>query len=185
MRRLLPYVLPAAACVVLALVLTAVTPRPPRGTLGSSSPAPDLVDSKELTHFPGHGPRRAVLEWWRAEQEGNARAGYALLSASLRARIDPMSYDRKLRRATLGFVGKLYVTGAVHHGAHATVQAVAVAFGPMGPGLAYPLSFPLVRERNRWRLGSIAYLNLNDRDRTAAASPAAKRSVPRAAKKGA
>lgn len=177
--------LPAAACVALALAVAAVTPGPPpRGTLGSSSPATDLVDSEELAQFPTRGPQRAVLEWWRAEQDGNARAGYALLSASLRARVGPMSYARRLRRATLGFVGKLYMTGAVHRGERATARAVVVAFGSMGPGLAYPLSFPLVRERNRWRLASIDYLNLNVRDKTAPARAAPKRPAPRAATTG-
>lgn len=182
MRRLLPYVLPAAACVALALVLANITPAPPPpGTLGSSTPAPDFVDTEQLAQLPVNGPRRAVLEWWRAEQDGNARAGYALLSRALRARVSLLSYGRKLGRSTLGFVGKLYLTGAVHHGERATVQAVVVALGSTGPGLAYRLSFPVVREGNRWRLASIDYLNLNDRDTT---QPAPKRPVPRAASKG-
>ena len=184
MRRLALYVLPAAACVALALVLANMTPAPSPGTLGSSTPAPDFVDTEQLAQLPVNGPRRAVLEWWRAEQDGNARGGYALLSRALRARVSLLSYGRKLGRSTMGFVGKLYLTGAVQHGERATVQAVVVALGSTGPGLAYRLSFPVVREGNRWRLASIDYLNINDRAKAAPARPMPKRPVPKAARQG-
>ncbi len=170
MRRLLPYVLPPAACVALALALAALTPAPPKaGALGSSAPAPDQVDHSSFGKLPLPAPARVVLRWWHANQLNDARSAYALLSSSLRAGVGRRGYAQTLRRATLGFIGKPYVTRTAVHGARASVQTVVVAFGATSPGLAYPLRFPVVCERGQWRLASLSYLMMNARDKAATA----------------
>lgn len=160
--------LPPAACVALALALAlaASTPKPPRSpnaTPASPSLAPDLIGAADRAKTRPGNPGRAVLDWWRAEQEGDARRGYALLSSSVRAQVGFTRYSQRLRRAALGFVGQPYVTKTTARGNRAIVETTVVAFGASTPGLAYPLSFPLAREQGRWRLASVAYLNDNVR----------------------
>ncbi len=164
MRRLAPYVLPPAACVALALALAASTPKPPRApNAASASLAPDLIGAADRAKTRPGNPGRAVLDWWSAEQEGDARRGYALLSSSVRAQVGFTRYSQRLRRAALGFVGQPYVTKTTARGNRAIVETTVVAFGASTPGLAYPLSFPLEHEQGRWRLASVAYLNDNVR----------------------
>jgi len=165
-HRLLPYLLPPAACVALALALAALTPRPPaapNGAPGSPVLAPDLIGAADRAKTRPESPGRAVLDWWSAEQEGDARHGYALLSSSVRAQVGFTRYSQGLRRAALGFVGQPYVTKTTTRGDRAIVETTVVAFGASTPGLAYPLSFPLAHEQGRWRLATVAYLDDNVR----------------------
>lgn len=166
MRRLAPYVLPPAACVALALALAASTSKPPRApnaTPASPSLAPDLIGAADRAKTRSGSPGRAVLDWWSAEQERDARRGYALLSSSARAQVGFARYSQRLKRAALGFVGQPYVTKTTARGDRAIVETAVVAFGTSTPGLVYPLSFPLAHEGGRWRLASLAYLNDNVR----------------------
>jgi len=183
MRRLAPYVLPPAACVALALVLTALTPAPPRAPFsptaggGGRGAPPDFVDYRSFGRLPLPVPARSVLEWWHANQLKDARGAFTLLSTSVRTHTGAARYALTLQRATLGFVGKPYVTRTSVHGNRARVDVVVVAFDPESPGLAYPLSFPVVREGNRWRLASIDYLELNARDKAAGRKAGKRRSA--------
>lgn len=158
--------LPPAACVALALALALITPRPPsapNGAPGSAALAPDLIGAGDRAKTRPGSPGRAVLDWWSAEQERDARRGYALLSSSVRAQVGFTRYSQQLRRAALGFVGQPYVTKTIARDDRAIVETAVVAFGASTPGLVYPLSFPLAHERGRWRLASLAYLNDNAR----------------------
>lgn len=125
--------------------------------------APDLIGAADRAKTRPGSPGRAVLDWWSAEQEGDARRGYALLSSSVRAQVGFTRYSQRLRRAALGFVGQPYVIKTTARGNRAIVETAVVAFGASTPGLVYRLSVPLAHEQGRWRLAILTYLNDNAR----------------------
>jgi len=176
MRNVLPYVLPPVACVGLALALAALAGNPGSGQVPAGIA---IVTPGDLAAVPARSPDRAVLEWWRAGQRGDAAGSYRLLAASVRADVDGRRYARELRVAVSAFSGHPRLLRSSSRGARADVRVVVEPPASPEPAPFFELRFPLVRERGRWLIASLSYLDTNVRALARVRQAAARRRAER------
>ena len=119
---------------------------------------PTLLSAAAVERQPAGSPGRAFLEWWRAMQFDDVRAGarhYAAASAVTREQL-----DRQLQLATGAFGARPRVVDVDEAGERATVLVLLEtrARNPNGrvDVLRVPRSFELVREEGDWRLADNA-----------------------------
>jgi hypothetical protein len=128
-----------------------------------------VVSRKELDRFPGGGPARAFLGWFRALQQLNSIAAARYYSASLGMTPEELARQRRRAAYALDSFASPRIARIVQNGSRATVYVVfrKTIVAPNGrvevKEVERATPFVLLRERGGWKHADNGFLEILSR----------------------